>query len=113
MKGALASLTVALTVLMDSSVRLRRNVTFHSVADEESGGTYGTRYLISRGLVKAEEVVVMEGSVKHSNVFVRPAVRGACWLRVETYGKAAHASNPGSGINAVLQKNVKTSFGTS
>jgi acetylornithine deacetylase/succinyl-diaminopimelate desuccinylase-like protein len=75
---------------------------FHAVADEEVDSINGTKYMIKRGLAKADMGIVAEGSIFSGRIAIRQATRGNCWLKLKTYGKAAHASNPTNGINAVL-----------
>jgi succinyl-diaminopimelate desuccinylase len=102
MKGALASILTALNALVNTQTQLAGSIIFHAVADEEAGANHGTKYLVSRGLARAHYGVVAEGSVFNSKICLRPAVRGSCWIRLETFGRAAHASNPKAGVNAVL-----------
>lgn len=103
MKGALAAITVGLGGLVHAGVTLHGDVIFHAVADEEVDSIYGTRFLVGKGLARADMGIVAEGSVNGNKITIRPAIRGNCWIRLKTYGKAAHASNPKHGINAVLK----------
>jgi succinyl-diaminopimelate desuccinylase len=103
MKGALASIITALNALVNREAPLAGSIIFHAVADEEAGSNHGTKYLVARGLARAHYGVVAEGSVFGSKICLRPAVRGSCWIRLETFGRAAHASNPKAGVHAVLQ----------
>jgi succinyl-diaminopimelate desuccinylase len=102
MKGGLAAIAIALRSLVDSGVVLNGEVVFHAVADEEVDSIYGTKYMIKNGLAKADMGIVAEGSVWGGKISLRPAVRGNCWLKLVTHGKAAHASNPSNGVNAVM-----------
>ncbi|HUK50234.1 MAG TPA: M20 family metallopeptidase [Terriglobales bacterium] len=101
MKGALASMVTALQALRESGTDLKGDVVVHAVADEEAN-SLGTKYMIEKKLVKADFAVVGEGSVANDSIYLRPAVRGICWITLRTKGKAAHASNPTNGVNAVL-----------
>jgi len=101
MKGALGSIAIALKALVDSGVRLDGDVVVHAVADEEAYST-GTKYMVEKNLAQADFGVVCEGSVSSDSIYIRPAVRGTSWLTIKTVGKAAHASNPKNGVNAVL-----------
>lgn len=102
MKGGLAAVTIALRGLVESGTHLNGDVLFHAVADEEVDGVYGTKYMIKRGLAKANMGIVAEPSVFGKTIVIRQAVRGNCWIRLRTVGKAAHAKNPSLGVNAVL-----------
>lgn len=101
MKGALAAVAVSLRGIVDAGLELKGDVVFHAVADEEVNSV-GTRYMIGKGLARADMGIVAEGSVFGGEIVIRQAVRGDCWIRLKTLGKAAHASNPSTGINAVL-----------
>lgn len=102
MKGGLAAIAICLRGIIESGVRLNGEVVFHAVADEEVDSVYGTKYMIENGLAEADMGIVAEGSVFGGTIAIRQAVRGNCWLKLRTHGRAAHASNPSNGINAVL-----------
>ena len=101
MKGALGSMVIALRALADAGVNLNGDVVLHAVADEEAN-SLGTKYMIEKELAKADFAIVGEGSVANESIYIRPAVRGICWLTLKTMGRAAHASNPAQGVNAIL-----------
>jgi succinyl-diaminopimelate desuccinylase len=101
MKGALASMVIALRALADSDVALGGDVVLHAVVDEEAN-SLGTKYMVEKNLAKADLAIVAEGSVANESIYIRPSVRGICWLTVKTVGRAAHASNPANGVNAIL-----------
>ena len=101
MKGALGSIAIALRALVDEGVALKGNAMLHAVADEEAR-SLGTKYMIEKKLAKADLAIVAESSVMDGSIWIRPAVRGTCWLTIKTEGRAAHASDPARGVNAVL-----------
>jgi succinyl-diaminopimelate desuccinylase len=101
MKGAIGSMVVALRALVDAGANLSGDVVVHLVADEEAN-SLGTKYMIEKDLAKADLAIVGEGSVANEAIYIRPAVRGICWLTLKTVGHAAHASNPAQGVNAIL-----------
>lgn len=102
MKGSLASLMVGVKSLVENNIDIDKRIELHFVADEEAGGIYGTKYLVEKGYVKARYGLVGESSVMNNEVYIRPAVRGGVWVKLKSFGKAGHASNPKSGVNAVL-----------
>ena len=102
MKGGLAAITTSLRGLVESGMKLNGDVIFQAVADEEVDSIFGTKYMIKNGLAQADMGIVAEGSVFGGRIAVRQAVRGNCWLKLTTHGKAAHASNPSNGVNAVI-----------
>ncbi|MEM4482721.1 MAG: M20 family metallopeptidase [Candidatus Methanomethylicia archaeon] len=102
MKSAIAAIIAAAKSIIDSGVKFKGKFIIHAVADEETGGKYGTGFLVSNGFGLADSAIICEPSVWGGVIGLRPAVRGACWLQLETIGRAAHASNPSEGVNAVL-----------
>ncbi|MEM3811492.1 MAG: M20/M25/M40 family metallo-hydrolase, partial [Thermoplasmata archaeon] len=101
MKGALATIIVAIEEIIDSGQKEKlKKCKFAFVADEEAGGNFGTKSII--GKIKGKYGVVMEGSVNSGIVYIRPGVRGSLWIELVSYGKSAHASNPAGGVNAIL-----------
>ncbi|MBC7093526.1 ArgE/DapE family deacylase [Candidatus Bipolaricaulota bacterium] len=98
MKGGLAALLVALSeaVRWDS---LRGKVLFMAVPDEETGGWYGTRWLLEQGFT-GDACLIAEPSG------INPTIgqKGALWLRAMTRGVPAHGSlSPLVGENAILR----------
>jgi len=102
MKGGLAAVATCLQGIVESGLTLKGSVVFHAVADEEVDSIYGTKYMIKNHFAEADMGIVAEGSVYGRTIRIRHATRGNCWIKLRTYGKAAHASNPSKGINAVL-----------
>jgi acetylornithine deacetylase/succinyl-diaminopimelate desuccinylase family protein len=102
MKGSIAAMMIAVKALIEAEFNFNEKIELHLVSDEETGGLYGTKYLVDKGFVRAKYGLVGEASVLNDNVYIRPAVRGGAWIRLKSYGRAGHASNPKSGVNAVL-----------
>ncbi len=98
MKGAIASMVAAVEALATADIDFSGEASLSMVPDEEIGGFNGTGYLVEQGLVKADAAVVGEPS-GIDNLCI--AHKGALWLEITTVGKAAHASMPHLGINAV------------
>lgn len=105
MKSSIAAAIIAAKALKNVGVKLKGDFMIHAVADEETGSSHGTKYLVENGYETADNVdmaVVGEGSVYKDRIHVRTAVRGAHWLKITTRGRSAHASRPEAGVNAVL-----------
>lgn len=86
MKGGLACGIVALRVLRDLGIRLRGDVVFQSVVDEETGGP-GTARAIERGHV-ADAAIVLEPTNGH----LQPVEGGLEWVRVVVRGRTGHSA---------------------
>lgn len=95
-KASLAGMVAAMEVLA-TVLPLRGTLTLAAVSDEEVGGVKGMEYLVDRGLVRPDHVVVGEITTNR----LATAEKGVLWLRVTTHGRAAHGSTPWEGSNAV------------
>ena len=106
MKGAIASVIIAAKALGEEGINLKGDFMIHGVADEETFGRYGTRYLAEKGYVSPKNVdmaVVGEGSLSDGIIHARTAVRGRVLVNLKVKGKSAHSSRPQDGVNAVLK----------
>jgi len=95
-KASLVAMLAAVETLVDV-LPLRGSLLFTAVSDEEAGGVKGTGYLVDRGLLHPDQVVV--GEITHNRLAV--AEKGLLWVRITTHGRAAHASTPWEGSNAI------------
>lgn len=96
-KGRLAAYWAAAAALLRSNALSSGELMVVATCDEEIGGDLGARWLTEAWGLKADYAVV-EG-------YNRPVVRassGILWLEIEVRGKAAHASWPERGHNAVV-----------
>ena len=64
----------------------------------EETGNLGAEEAVADGL-RADECIVLEPTALR----IVHAHKGACWFTVATRGRAAHASDPGRGDNAILK----------
>ncbi len=100
MKGGIAAALLAMKAIAESGAELSGCLEVLMVPDEEIGGETGTGYALSAGLVRPSWVVIAEPS-NVDTVWI--GHRGAVWLRIEVFGKQAHASSPWLGENAFLK----------
>jgi acetylornithine deacetylase/succinyl-diaminopimelate desuccinylase family protein len=94
-KGCLASMIVAFETLAARREDLPAKVVLMAVGEEERGGL-GTQLETLRGL-QADAAIVGEST----QLVPMIAHKGVLRLEVEVFGKAAHASDPEAGINAI------------
>jgi acetylornithine deacetylase len=94
-KGQVAALFALAMLLHSKGVHPPGDLIFHFVVEEENGGN-GTLAMIRRG-VKADAAIVLEATEFHAV----PAVRGAVWFELETYGRAGHSGNVSGRISAL------------
>jgi acetylornithine deacetylase/succinyl-diaminopimelate desuccinylase family protein len=95
-KGCLAAMIVAFEALAARSARLPFRVILMAVGAEERGGL-GTKAEVANG-IHAEAAIVGESTLLEPKL----AHKGVLRLEVEVRGKAAHASDPEAGVNAVM-----------
>jgi putative selenium metabolism hydrolase len=96
MKGGLAAMVYAAKALLDSGIELKGDLYVAGVVQEEPCEGLAAQVLIEGGL-RPDFVVLGEPS----NLQVRLGHRGRVEIGVEVQGKAAHASSPELGNNAI------------
>ncbi|MEE4279961.1 MAG: ArgE/DapE family deacylase [Halieaceae bacterium] len=77
----------------------RGEVVFTFVADEESLGERGTKFLADTGVI-APDMLLLGAPTDNT---VTNEERGVLWVEVTTQGRAAHAGQPEDGDNAILR----------
>lgn len=97
MKGGIAAAIEGLRACLDARVDLDTDLVFHLVADEETGGRFGTAALLAAGRIAADAAVVPEPS----ELGVCIAERGVLLARIEVFGRAGHGSDPAAARSAV------------
>lgn len=93
---------MAILAMRREEVSLNRDLVFLAVADEETGGSLGMRYLIENypDDFKAALVLNEGGHVLSDMVPAKPVVRfataekGPCWLKLTCKGPSGHGSTP-------------------
>lgn len=97
MKGGVAAIVLALEALARSSTELACDVFFLGTAGEEVDQVGACAFLADGKMEDVGAVIVGEPT----NGDLGPAHKGALYLRLSTYGRAAHGSTPEQGVNAV------------
>lgn len=95
MKGGIASLLLAVQALQELGIRLKGDVIFQSVIEEESGGA-GTLAAILKGY-KADGALIPEPT----NLRIFPKQQGSMWFRIEVKGRSAHGGTRYEGVSAI------------
>ncbi|MEI5907313.1 peptidase [Bacillus spongiae] len=95
MKGGTVSLLLAIEALKHLQIRLKGDVIFQSVIEEESGGT-GTLATVLRGY-KADGALIPEPT----NLKLFPKQQGSMWFRIKVKGKSAHGGTRYEGVSAI------------
>jgi succinyl-diaminopimelate desuccinylase len=97
MKGGIAAAICALDTLARAGTAPACDVVFHLVADEERGGTFGTRALLERGLIEADACLIPEPT----NLQLCVAERGLFQAYVRVHGRPGHGSRPREAVSAI------------
>jgi acetylornithine deacetylase len=95
MKGGNVALLFALESLIANKIRLKGDVIFQSVIEEESGGA-GTLAAVLRGY-KADGAIIPEPT----NMKLFPKQQGSMWFRITVKGKSAHGGTRYEGVSAI------------
>jgi len=90
----------AVKALKNLGIRPKRTVALAFVADEEQGSMYGIQHLITQGLFKKDDLIVVPDGGNENGSLIEIAEKSALWFRVRTIGKQTHASRPDKGLNA-------------
>jgi len=94
-KGQAATLFALALLLRERGWQPPGDILFHLVIEEENGGN-GTLAMVRRG-VRAHAAIVLEPT----EMAVMPAVRGAMWFELQTFGRAGHSGSPVGRISAL------------
>jgi len=98
MKGGVASFIHAISMIDRSNIPLNQgSLALHLVSDEESHGHQGMGFLAQKMRIRGDAAIVGEPT----NLDLIIAQKGALWFRIATFGKSAHGSRPGQGVNAI------------
>jgi len=98
-KSDIATYVFALAALRDLGThgyRLRGSIELHLTHDEENGGMLGPRWLLARGLSRADYAICAGFPYA-----VTSAHNGCLQLEVIVHGRQAHAASPESGADAL------------
>lgn len=95
MKGGNVSLLFAIECLKQLGIKLKGDVIFQSVIEEESGGG-GTLSAILRGY-RADAAIIPEPT----DMKIFPKQQGSMWFKIRVKGRSAHGGTRYEGISAI------------
>ncbi len=99
MHGGFTATLAAFIVLFENRDHFSGKVTFAAVSDEETGGEWGTEYLVENN-PEFNGDVVLNGEPSTNGV-IRFGERGPIWMEVGVRGQAAHISTLEEKVSAV------------
>lgn len=97
MKGGNVALLLAMESVIKSGIKLKGDIIFHSVIEEESGGA-GTLATLLRNY-KADAAIIPEPT--NMKLFIKQ--QGSMWFRIIIEGLAAHGGTRYEGVSAIEQ----------
>ncbi|WCK54969.1 peptidase [Aneurinibacillus sp. Ricciae_BoGa-3] len=95
MKGGNIAMLFAIEALQALGVKLKGDVIFQSVVEEESGGS-GTLSTVLRGY-KADAAIIPEPT----QMKVFPKQQGSMWFKIRIKGRSAHGGTRYEGVSAI------------
>ncbi|WP_102349177.1 peptidase [Bacillus sp. Marseille-P3661] len=95
MKGGNVSLLLAIQAIQALEVKLKGDIIFQSVIEEESGGS-GTLATIVKGY-KADAAIIPEPT----DMKIFPKQQGSIWFRLFVKGRSAHGGTRYEGVSAI------------
>jgi len=108
MKGFVSMYLETFLQAFRQGTKMKRDLIFAAIADEENGFTHGSKFLVSqhRALIEAEYGLTEGGALtihmgKLRTYPIQVAEKGITWLRMSAEGEPGHGSMPHS-HNAVL-----------
>lgn len=96
MKAGLAAQISALECIVDCGIRLKGDVLFASVVDEEFGGMNGSLACVARGY-RADAAILSEPT----RLAIQPASAGGIQYKIRVTGKTAFEGEKEKGVNAI------------
>lgn len=95
MKGGNVSLLLAVRAIKELGIKLKGDIIFHSVIEEESGGS-GTLAAVLKGY-GGDGAIIPEPT----NMKIFPKQQGSIWFRIKVKGQSAHGGTRYEGVSAI------------
>jgi len=99
MKGGNTALLMAFFYLSENRKRMKGEVVLTLVSDEETGGKWGTSWLLDH-VPEVFGDAVLNGEPSTCDL-INFSEKGQIWLEIISRGKAAHGAYPHLGFNAI------------
>lgn len=96
-KASVTAQVMAGVALARSGVKLRGRLVVNEVADEETSGVAGAKFIVESGQVRPDFVIVGEQTLNRVCV----GEKGTAGVTITTFGRTAHGALPWEGANAI------------
>ncbi len=97
---SLVASVFAAKALKGLRIKPKRTLALAFVSDEEQGSLMGIKHLISEGIFRKNDLVLVPDSGTPIGDFIEIAEKSIMWFKVTTIGEQAHGSLPSKGLNA-------------
>lgn len=97
MKAGIAAFLTVADYLVTRDIPLQGCFEMSIVPDEETGGDFGTGFLVEEGIIKPDYAIVAEPSGMRLSI----SENALLWLTVRTQGDRVHSINSATAVNAV------------
>jgi succinyl-diaminopimelate desuccinylase len=104
MKGGLAAMVIALKILKELNLKVNGNLILNAVADEETGGKFGTGWCINNPLnnIKCEFAIIGEATALNPlPKAILLGEKGHLQIKITTNGISGHSGIPAMSKNAI------------
>ena len=100
---AFVSFFLAIKSILDTDKSLLRHpVGLAFVADEETGSSYGLKYVLEyHNVFKKEDLIIVPDGGNEEGTMIEIAEKSMLWLKFDIYGVQCHASTPDKGKNSL------------
>jgi succinyl-diaminopimelate desuccinylase len=103
-KFPIPPLIIAMDAIREAGFKLKGDLTITVVADEETGGEFGFRWLVENGYFDDTDCMIYGGAGRDGNEVVVGA-NGQLATTVIVRGVGAHTGNLERGVNAIVKAN--------
>ncbi len=104
MKGGLAAMVIALKILKELGVKVEGNLILNAVADEETGGMFGTGWSVENPLKEIKCDFAIIGEATGLNPLPKAIIvgeKGHLQVKITTNGISGHSGMPAMSKNAI------------
>ncbi|NPV70705.1 MAG: ArgE/DapE family deacylase [Firmicutes bacterium] len=100
-KSGIAAQVFAIEAVRRAGLKPLGTVVSSATPDEETGGFAGIGYLVDRDIISTSntDYCVITECLDYDKVCI--GHRGTVWFEIKTFGRKAHGSMPGLGVNAI------------
>ncbi len=92
--------TVLLLLKHINKNQMKMNLSLAFVSDEETGNDYGIKYIISKNIIKKDDLIIVPDAGTDGGFIIETAEKTVMQIKFEINGRQGHASMPENSLNA-------------